>query len=276
MKKIVSILFLTVVTSLVASAQFKPFFPTSTGNQKIVESALEDAVCVMRTEFRLQDTVSLDTFNIEGERYFGVEEGLCIKTSDGWIAPQHTLTPWKKNKDVKEYPELRPVVSFFSILDLQDTTWKTMSIPAAVAEKPIGNTGYSFFPNPYLFSGGLTAGKFDNTSDGWIVWVCREGDRLSIKAFSHSLSSSDPESFGMGAKTIPDNAIGGFYVQTTYPSVGNVSFVLLGILTKNNDGWEIALLDSDKAFSSLNPDRPALVPAKESGNKVKVKKNQRK
>ncbi|MBR0532112.1 MAG: hypothetical protein IJJ96_05840 [Bacteroidales bacterium] len=261
MKKIVSILLLTVVSSLFASAQFRPVFPTTSGNQKIVETALKEALCVMKTEFQLEDTVSHERFNLEGKDFFGYSEGLCVKTNKGWISPMSVVSPWESNPDVKKYPEYKPVLSLASVLNVQDTTWSAINIKQIGKMVSIPLTQYQIVEDTDTFGEGLSVGKVDKSSDGWIVWVCRAENKVTLKAYSHVLSISDSTSYDLGYKVVPDNALGGIYVGTAYPSPGEVRFELLGMLANNEDEWGIVLLDAPSQTPVLSPDKPKLVPA---------------
>ncbi len=157
---------LTVVT--VASAQGF-FVRGGSSNQNLVEEALSDAFRVVRVEFQLEDTVSHERFNLQGKEYFGFAEGLCIKTSKGWIAPASTVTPWKNSLEVKQYPEYKPVFSVASVLSPSDTIWKPLEIKALPKGENISGTSYSSVEGTDTFGPGLPIEDLDEENDGWIV-----------------------------------------------------------------------------------------------------------
>ena len=212
MKKLIAIITLLVLSATFAFAQFKPMFPTTSGNQKIVETALKNAVCIMRIEYQLEDTVSHEKYNVEGKDYFGFSEGLCVKTSEGWVAPSFMTTPLESDSKAGKYPEYRPVISSASVLAVQDSVWKEISVPSVTGINSIPSTSFSAFKDSVTFSDGLKISKIGDSAEGWIVWVCQSGDQITLKSYSHFLASSDSTSYGIGYKVVPDNAIGGFFV----------------------------------------------------------------
>lgn len=238
----------------------------SSDNQQIIISSLEDAVRLVHIEFQLEDTVSHERFNLQGKDYFGFSEGLCIKTCKGWIAPAATVTPWKNNLEVKQYPEYKPVFSVASVLSPADTVWKPLEMKSLPAGEKISGTPYSSVADTVTFGPGLSLGEFGAENDGWIVWVAREGNKLSTTTYSHRVVMADSTSFGIGRKVVPTGVVGGFYVKPEYPSVGVIRLELVGLMDKGIDGWKVVPLEGGKDLlkkPALTPEKPKLVPAGE-------------
>lgn len=267
---------LTVVT--VASAQ-DFFVKGGSSNQNLVEEALSDAFRVVRVEFQLEDTVSHERFNLEGKSFFGFSEGLCIKTDKGWIAPASTVTPWNNNLEVKQFPDYKPVISTVSALSSADTVWNQVARLSVEKAESVPGTSYSCVPDTSAFGPGLVCSGLEEKTDGWIVWIARKGNEISVTTYGHHVVVADSTTFGIGRKVVPDGVVGGFYVKPVYPSVGVIRFELAGLMNKSLDGWKVVPFaiesSSDKPVMapsgrpSISPDKPKLVPANENQPEVK-------
>lgn len=264
----------TIVTLLIAvtvtSAQ--GFFERGgSPNQNFIEEALSDAFLVVRVEFQLEDTVSHERFNIEGKSFFGFSDGLCIKTAKGWIAPTSTVTPWKNNLEVRQFPGYKPVLSTISTLSSADTVWSQVTKPSIEKAEAVPGTSYSCVPDLSAFGPGLVCSGLDEKTDGWIVWVTRSGNRISLTTYSHHVTAADSTTFGIGRKVVPEGVVGGFYVKPVYPSVGVIRFELVGLMDKGVDGWKVVPFANEvspekpvlapSGKPSIVPDKPKLVPA---------------
>lgn len=245
-------------------------------NQNFIEEALTDAFRVVRVEFQLEDTVSHERFNLAGKSYFGFSEGLCIKTERGWLAPAGVVTPWKNNLDVRKFPDYKPVLSTVSAISVTDTLWKPVTKYSLDKVEDVQGTSYSCVQDIASFGPGLGCVGLDKKVEGWIVWVSRVGDKLSVTTYSHNVNPADSATVGIGHKVVPEGVVGGFYVNPIYPSVGVIRFELVGVMDKDRDGWKVNPFSMEQqsgqpsivpaTTSSLSPDKPKLVPA--DGNKA--------
>ena len=230
-------------------------------NQNFVEEALSDAFRVVRIEFQLEDTVSHERFNLEGKSFFGFAEGLCVKT------------------EIKQFPDYKPVLSTVSAISVADTVWKPFSTYSVEKVESVPGSSYSCVPDTAPFGPGLVCSGLDGKTEGWIVWVSRKGDKLSITTYSHSVNPADSVTFGIGRKVVPEGVVGGFYVKPVYPSVGVIRFELAGVMDKGQDGWKVDPLAIEQKAGkpsstpstrpSIAPDKPKIVPA--TGDKAEEK-----
>lgn len=239
-------------------------------NQNFVEEALSDAFRVVRVEFQLEDTVSHERFNLEGKSFFGFAEGLCVKTVKGWIAPDGVVTPWKNSQEVKQFPDYKPVLSTVSAISVADTVWKPFSTYSVDKVEIVPGTSYSCVPDTAPFGSGLVCTGLDGNTEGWIVWVSRKGDKLSVTTYSHNVNPADSVTFGIGRKVVPEGVVGGFYVKPVYPSVGVIRFELVGVMDECQDGWKVdpfaiepqaGKTAAPSTRPSIAPDKPKIVPA---------------
>ena len=236
----------------------------SPGNQQIVLSALKDAMCVIPYEYQLEDTLSHERFNVEGKDYFGFTESLCIKTKKGWIAKEDVIEPWSKNNDVKKFPAYIPVLSSISILASGDSTYRNVDYYPLDKRAAIPSSSFVIIQDSVSFGGGLVIGERSKKSEGYVVWLTRVGNKLSLTSYSHSLPDSlNSTVFSLGGKAVPEGVVGGMYVKETYPEIGTVRLELLGIMERDDNEWKIVMISSPETIDIQSSGAPKLVSASE-------------
>lgn len=278
MKRLI-ITIVTILTAVTITSAQGFFTRGGSPNQNFLEKSLSDAFRVVRIEFQLEDTVSHERFNLEGKSFFGFSEGLCVKTDKGWIAPTSTVFPWKDNQEVKQFPDYKPALSAVSTLSSADTVWSQVAKPSIEKAEAVPGTSYSYVPDLSAFGPGLVCSVLDEKTDGWIVWVTRSGNKISVTTYSHHVVAADSTTLGIGRKVVPEGVVGGFYVKPVYPSVGVIRFELAGLMEKESDGWKVAPFASEASSEkqalapsskpSIVPDKPKLVPANDDQAEAK-------
>ena len=233
---------------------------SSTINNLMVTSAMRDALCIIHFEYQMEDTVSHQRFNAEGKDYFGIAEGFLVKTEGGWISPTEVSNPWSANADVKKFPEYKPVVSVASVLSPGDSLFRPIAIPSLEKQTFIQHCGYSIVKDKDTFTTGLTLGKRDDLTEGFVVWLSKKDSSLSVSSYAH-IQKIDSTIISLAGKFVPEGVVGGVYVKPTYPSLGVIRFELLGILDYRSSKWEIVMLDGISNEAVISSERPKLVPA---------------
>ncbi|MBR0531062.1 MAG: hypothetical protein IJJ96_00485 [Bacteroidales bacterium] len=241
-------------------------------SQNMVVSAMKDALCVMRLKYQLEDTLSHEKFNVEDKDFFGVAEGFCVKTKGGWIAPVNVATPWFGNNDVKKFPGMTPVISSSEILSPGDSVFKPTTVPIIKTHKQIPMTSYEVVEVSSDVSEGLMVGGWSEKVDGFVVWLSKKENILSINAYGQH---ADSTIVSMTGKTAPEGAIGGVFIKPTYPSAGTIHFEILGFLDNGPEGWRIIMIDNPIETPVLSEDKPKLVPATPKQEKKTKKTNKK-
>ena len=268
LKKNILVLVFCFITLNATYAQLFPRVRSSSpASQQLVLSAMRDAMCVIRYEYQLEDTASHERFNVEGKDYFGYSEGLCIKTKEGWIAENKVVVPWLDNKDVKKFPAYHPVISSVSVLACGDSTYKDLDYYPLNKRADIPSSSFVLVEDSVTFKEGLTIGERVGAIDGYIIWLTRTGNKLSIASYGHHLSDSlDSSVIDLQGKAIPSGAIGGIYVKQTIPEVGTIRFDLLGVLDKEDKNWRIVMINNPVPVMVQSQGKPKLVSASESAS----------
>lgn len=247
-------------------------------NQQMVVSAMKSALCLVRFEYQLEDTTSHEKFNAEGKDYFGTSEGFLVKAEGGWMAPAGTATPWLGDQSVKQYPGYKPVISSATIMMPGDTVFRELPVPEIKKRTPVPMSSFTVVEDPGTFAEGLPFGKREGTVEGYVVWLSKKGNGLTVTSYSHNLAASDSSFVSLAGKAVPEGAVGGVYVAPSYPSAGTIRFELLGVLENSVNGWQIVKTGSQMETPELSADKPKLVPAgkkKAEAAATKDKKNKK-
>lgn len=234
----------------------------SSESQQLINESLKDAICFLHVEYQLEDTISHQRFNVESKDYFGSAEGLCIKTERGWIAPDDIAAPRKSNPDVKKFPGYAPYISSASFLSPSDTVWNQIALPNRYIGESIEGTSYSLVNDTVSFPSHLSLGGASKPSNGWIAWVLKKGNSISLRYQNHRITESD--STNVLRPLVSENIIGGFYVVPRYPSPGEIRFELDGLIVFKDSEWRLIMLGTSLLNLVPAEDKPRLVPAEQS------------
>lgn len=248
-------------------AQIFPRVRTSSSeSQHLLNESLKDVICFLHVEYQLEDTVSHERFNIEEKDYFGCAEGLCIKTDNGWIATNDLAAPWISNPDLKKFPGHIPYISSASFLSPSDTVWSEVALPNRFTSDSIKGTAFSIVNDTVSFPSHMTIGISPKPLNGWIAWISKNDNHISIRYQSHNVAESD--STNILRPIVPEeDIIGAFYVVPRYPAPGEIKFELAGLVDYNDSEWQLILLGGSSQDLVPTDDKPRLVPAKQKGQK---------
>lgn len=246
------------------SAESTTVAPTAVGSS-IVVSALKDAMCLLRIEYQLEDPKTEKRFNVEDKNYFGFAEGVCIKISNGWIAPTVMAEPWAGNNNLKSYAEYTPVVSSITVMDPGDSTYKEIGTPLINGRTQIHSSKFSIMKDSTnKLSSGLVTGHTSGQEEGYIVWLYKDGNKLDVSARSYTIEPKDSSVVSLAGVMLPAETLGGIFVKPTFPQGGIVYFEVLGVMEKVADEWKINIIESGSETTPVEDvpeEKLKLVPA---------------
>lgn len=248
-------------------AQIFPRVRTSSSeSQQLLNESLKDVICFLHLEYQLEDTVSHERFNVEEKDYFGCAEGLCIKTEKGWVATNDLAAPWISNPDLKKFPGHIPYISSASFLSPSDSVWNDVALPNRFTSDSIDGTVFSIVNDTVSFPSLMTFGGSSKPSNGWIAWVSKKDNHISVRYQSHSVAESD--STNILRPIVSENVIGAFYVVPHYPAPGVIKFELAGLVDYKDSDWRLILFGGSSQNLVPVEDKPRLVPAKQGEQKI--------
>lgn len=233
----------------------------STGNQQMVEESIAPAFSIIRQEFQLQDEASGQNYNLDSLAYFGYSEAICIRTVDGFITSRSVLSPWENDENIKDYPEYKPTRSMLSEYDGKTDMWKAVGALTYEEYSEITYSEKIHVCDSLFGEKGLEIDTDEGEKDAWLVWIYREGNKLSFKSFRqrYNLNNASGSVPVLQPEEDP-NLLFGVMLTTDFPQIGVIRFKLAAIVERFADGWE--------AVGIMAPSNPAaeehtLIPAPE-------------
>lgn len=219
----------------------------STGNQKMVEEAVAPAFSIIRQEFQLQDEQSGQKYNLDSLGYFGFQEAVCIKLVDGIITSKAILHPWELDENISSYPEYKPVLSGMVEYNSANDAWTPADYPSFDNACEIDNSEKVIIRDTLISRKGLVIDKEGGQKDGWLVWLYREGNVLTLKSFRQKFMLDDTTS--MTSILQPDEndtPLMGVLLSTDYSEVGVIRFKLAAVVEQFAEGWKAISIVQDR------------------------------
>ena len=224
----------------------------------MVEESIAPAFSIIRQEFQLQDEASGQNYNLDSLAYFGYSEAICIRTVDGFITSRSVLSPWENDENIKDYPEYKPTRSMLSEYDKKTDMWKAVGSPSYKDYSEITSSEKIHVRDSLLAGNGLEIDTEEGEKDAWLVWVYREGSKLSFRSFRqrYNLSNAAGSVSVLQPEDDP-NLLFGVMLTTDYSEVGVIRFKLAAIVERFAEGWEavgiIAPVNPATEEHTLNP-----------------------
>lgn len=260
MKKIILALALL---PLMCYADFNASFFTS--NQKLIMMAVEQGFAVVEQTYQLEDTVTHQRFGRYGDAFFGKSRVLGVRIGDGILAPASIMTPWAADPNFERYSTThRPVPFSTSLYALNDSTLTGTKVSdAEIQILPDSSVVITEADKKPL---GFEVGGFENTTEGWLVWVVSEktidewnGEPTELIIYRKKIDfAQDKEKYEIESPKTESQVWGGIYIVPTQTQVGQITFHLAGPVVKNADGqW---MLDPLVSKEDIENKREELTP----------------
>lgn len=242
MRKIYLIIALAFV-SLTSNAQLFNF-SLRTNNQQVIDIALDGAFAKVNQSYELCDTISNEHFGRNDNNYFSIIPFLGIETERGLCVPIEIMKPWLMDKDFDEYQNrYQPLVTGTKYSTLNSKSAQIRSFNTPIIADSICD-GVAIFSDTTFVNRGLKVDTIQGSKDGWLIWLSTTGtlnecDSIKITSIHKTIEISTDDKLSVDA---PDNIgtnVGGIFITPSQTNVGQVTFLLSGILVKSEDEWNL-------------------------------------
>jgi hypothetical protein len=233
-------------------------FSMQTNNQQIVDVALRGSFYKISQGYELCDTVRKARFGRNGKEFFSIVPFIGVCTVKGLLYPSVAETPWKMDDDFKKYETTyRPEVTKTSISQLNTES------DVSVIHGNLSGVNVSkilSIMEDSLYSKGLMIDTLPGKKEGWAIWLSSvenlsNTDSVKITSVYKSVSVVRDSTLEIKAPDLSGAIWGGIYVTPYQSGIGQVSFVLTGVVVKNNEKWELVFpfIQEDKKKEILTP-----------------------
>lgn len=251
MKKLVLTLGLLLGIAFGAAAQFSLGGLMRSSNQQFVEEALSQSLMVMRQEYQLEDTLTMQRYSWNKRREFGAAESFAVRTTTGYITHRDLLEPWQKDSHYAPYRggNLRPVLTRTEVRTLKDSLWREVGIIAPMRQEPIENSSWCRVADTLFSQQGVRIELLMGEQEGWLVWLTASNEadlasaNLSMVSYRHTLTlSQEKSSYEIPEPAAKEQPLGGIFVVPSFDGCGTITFLLQGVVVKEERGWSLHLL----------------------------------
>lgn len=213
-------------------------------NQQLVEQALEGAFIEIRQAYELCDTASGERFGRKGMDYFSVICFPGVATEQGLLYPADALQPWDSDHDFEAYRgKYSPLLSASMIGEINrpDSVFERRDLHAMAGRQLKGDL--RLCPECNSSYGGLKTDSVAGRKEGWMLWLSHhqapnEGDSIGITVqYKRLEASADGSPVPMERPDLSGNILGGIYVTSLKKSIGQLEFLLTGVLVPENGDW---------------------------------------
>lgn len=243
-------------------------FSLKTNNQQLIDKALDGAFVKINQSYELCDTIKDEHFGRDEKDYFSIIPFIGVETEKGLIFPSASLAPWTNDDDFRQYKnEYKPIVSG-SKLSLLNSHEKTVRILDAIIAGDIITERLSILNDSTQSVPGLLVDTVPGIKDGWLIWLSSESDIIesdSVKFNSIKKEIEVPidgEHLRIDNPDISGTVYGGIYVTPIQKGVGQLAFILTGVMVLDDEGWVL-----DFPFITAPKQTKVLTPIESVGSK---------
>lgn len=258
MKKIAFVI-LTAALAISALAQDFRSLALSLPRNVLVSSGVDGGVFMMSHSYQLKDTVSAQLFGRYGNTEFGGTFGPAIKVQGGYVVHESVIEPWKYDENYTRYRDNYVPVTYKVGCREFAENGQTVAIEGQIPEhQMLGASKYCIVKDSSLFEGkGFTVDVATGKKEGWCVWyttptVVESIDSLGkvtvLTTMKELTVSADQSRYEVEVPHTDANILGGIFVVPKQTAIGELSFLLAGIMVKGEEGWVI-----ETPFLAFNP-----------------------
>lgn len=243
---------------LPTSAQFFNF-TLRTNNQQLIDEAMSDAFVRIDQFYEICDTTKNEHFGRNEKDYFNIVPYIGIQTERGIIFPSTTLKPWLNDNDFAEYKDVyKPIITKTKISALNGSANKKRDI--LLSTKDIDVSEHLIALRDSTANLGLKIDTIPGKKQGWLIWLSSNANLLKVDSLKITSIKKDIEIPNDGGylciekPEISENVYGGIYVTPVRSSIGQLTFLLTGIMTLARNEWIIDFSIYRKAKRKHNID----------------------
>lgn len=249
----------------------------SSDNQNLIEQATKGCFWLVRQEFQLQEPCGGRKYNLDSLSYFGYAESIAIQTESGLIISKSIREPWTSDSNIADYPGYNPVLSSFSVYDAKNKRWKESTFSPTDSVLEISSSERMFITDSLYIGHGFEVDSLYGEKDGWILWVRKVGEDISITPLKQKITIRDTSSVNPAVYLHGKEAYEfGVFVIPVYTVPCSVKFKISAIVELSPNGWKAIplicnkkrnveghkLVEADKQSQTKDAVRPPLSPVR--------------
>jgi hypothetical protein len=226
----------------------------------MIDDAVRNGFFIVRQKYQLMDTTVNPPayFGRNNQPHFGIGYSLGVKTADGFYSDDKVLHPWNYDANYEQYRtdnKYKPVIFETAYRLIGDSTYTIMEFQADLCF-PVPSTPFVCAKNSSFGKKGFTTDNANGLKKGWLVWVVSDKEVAAVDTIPLSLMiyrnelvfESGKNVYEIKPLAVESKVIaGGIYVIPHVTDIGQITFRLSGLLSRNGDKWQVVRLDASPA-----------------------------
>uniref|UniRef100_UPI0040579DA7 hypothetical protein n=1 Tax=Alistipes sp. TaxID=1872444 RepID=UPI0040579DA7 len=245
-----------------ADAQFSLGGLLRSSNQQFIEEALSESVMLIRQEYQLEDTTTMQRYTWNNRPEFGSAENFAVRTTKGYITHRNVVEPWLQDDHYAPYrgTQLRPVLTRTALRTVKDSLWREVGCIAPTQRVMVDKSEWDHLSDTLFLSRGLCVEPLEGEQEGWLVWLTASDrsdlstTKLALVTYRHALAlSADKSRYELPDPTTQAEVVGGLYVVPRYDGCGTITFLLQGIAIKEGEHWALLIPREEVEGEEVEP-----------------------
>ncbi|MDR3261540.1 MAG: hypothetical protein LBT78_06860 [Tannerella sp.] len=228
---------------------------SSASGLRFIEEAVKDGFFILRQNYQLKD-ISANPPGYYGwneNPHFGTVYSLGIKTVNGFYSDDKVLYPWNYDSKYDAYrtdKKYEPVISETHYRSPAFANYETMHFFSDSCSL-LADSRLVYTQNSVFGKKGFTVKNENGSKTGWIVWVAsakplETSDTVSFAVCPAELTFEEGKRLYEVNDTVTGNReiAGGIFVVAEVTDIGQISYVLYGILSRNENKWQLVRMEN--------------------------------
>ena len=248
------------------------------GKMQLIDKVVKNAFFLVSQEYQVEDD------NVRGSRYnwgdyqwFGKNTSFMVCLTDGFITTKSIVKPQEDDENFKSLEgDFNVIMSKTSVLRVGENEWTVEKTFNPTSKGTLSN-GLHYVTDSEWGKGGLHRASGTGKKHLYVVWMeVDNGDPASTKSVRFKTVQTEMEIvkdstiYDLKAPGGTGQIMGGIVVEAITDGMGQLELALWGVVVKNDDKYQMALLSSDmgkKSSDGLQEDKD-----KKDNDKDKKKK----
>ena len=225
----------------------------STENQMISES-VKGSLLVMQQSYKVKDRNAELYYGFNGRDEFGHTNTVAVRLKDGLCYTADFVRPWENDANFTRYQAgFVPVYAGAQFKYADDSIMRGFPFDSAGCRRTESALVYTTPKTPFDAQG-LERDTVAGNKRGWLLWVVsddtvRPTDSIQIVVRACNLTATDtvlyhkvnqPKQQLVFSSQPFANILGGVFVTPQHTALGEVRFVLTGVMVRNGSEWQVA------------------------------------
>ncbi len=220
---------------------------------RLVTESVGGSLLVVEQTYKVKDRNAELYYGLDGRNEFGKSLSIAVRLNGGLCYTSQFVAPWLTDPNYQRYKAgYLPIYAGAQFKYVADSALRGFPFDSTGCKKTESDMVYLTAKTPFDAQG-LEPDTVAGNKQGWLLWVVSNDtvnrtDSLIIEARSCNITVSDTMLFHKAnqpkyqvviSSKPYTNVLGGVFVTPQFSAIGNVKFMLTGIIVKKDNEWKL-------------------------------------